>query len=102
MLELLDLCVFEDIAKFHQLIQKAREQLQVVRDQPSPNPSLDSPALLCFDNLVARRLNTFLPLRILEMRSISQTWDAIDVLLDGWSELSILSTTTNISTWAVR
>jgi hypothetical protein len=88
--------------KFQVLIKIAREQLHTIRDHPSPHPPSDSPAFLSFDPLGARCLNTSIPLRALEMRSITQTWDAMDALFDGWGELDVLSTTLNLSTWAAR
>jgi hypothetical protein len=87
--------------KFQVLIKIAREQLHTIRDHPSPHPPSDSPAFLSFDPLGARCLNTSIPLRALEMRSITQTWDAMDALFDGWGELDVLSTTLNLSTWAI-
>ena len=101
MLQLLDLCVFKDHAEFQALVKIAREQLDTIRNKPSPSPPSDSPALLSFDPFVASRLNAFIPLRVLNMRSIPQTWDAVDTLLNGLAKLWVLSTTTNISTWVV-
>jgi hypothetical protein len=100
-LQLLDSSIFKDSSKMPGLINRAREYIHMMRNQPSPTPTPESPPALSFDPLCSRRLNTIIPLRILELRSIPQTWDALEVLLDDWDELGLLSSTTNLSTWVV-
>lgn len=94
--------VFSDQAQFQDLIKLARGQLAVIRAHPSPEPTPDSPAHLAFDPTFARNLNTFVPLRVIPVPTVGDTWKWIDALLDGWQELSLLSQTTSITTWDVR
>ena len=94
--------VFTDCTQFQALVDIAREQLETIRIHPSPEPAAGSPAQLAFDPFIARHLNTFVPMRVLAVLTPEQTWKAIDVLLDGWHELSLLSVTNDISTWEVK
>jgi hypothetical protein len=102
LLELLDLRIHKHQDKFNALITVAREMLEVIRANPSPEPAPDSPALLAFDPLVARKLNSFVPFRSIEPVELFRTWDAVEGLLDDWDELATLSVTPCISTWVVR
>jgi len=101
LLELLDLRIHKHQDKFSALITVAREMLEAIRANPSPEPASDSPALLAFDSLVARRLNTFVPSRSMEPTVFFRTWDVVEALLDDWDELATLSATPSISTWVL-
>lgn len=87
---------------FPELINQAREHLHSIRVHPSPEPDPDSPARRAFDPYVARRLNTFIPIRVIDVPTAEDTWSAMDRFLEGWEELSVLSLTGEISTWDVR
>jgi hypothetical protein len=93
--------VFADTPTFEDLLDIAHEQLMVIRAHPSLEPLPDSPAHRAFDPCVARRLKTFVPLRIVPVRTPGETWQALDAMLQGWRELSRLSKTINLSTWEV-
>lgn len=93
--------IFQDSDQFQALISVAREQLLTIRTHPSPSPAPDSPPWLAFDPAIARRLNSFAPLRIVEPPTPEATWESISALLDGLEELYLLSNTTNVSTWEV-
>jgi len=83
------------------LIVDARQQLNFIRSNPIPDLNLSSPARLAFDPCIGGRLKTFVPLRIISVPPLEKTWEAIDALLDGWKELSLLANTHNLSTWEV-
>jgi N-alpha-acetyltransferase 35, NatC auxiliary subunit len=93
--------IFQDSDQFLALISATREQLSIIRAHPSPSPAPDSPPWLAFDPAIARRLNSFAPLRIVEPRTPEMTWDSIHTLLNGLEELHLLSKTTRLSTWEV-
>jgi N-alpha-acetyltransferase 35, NatC auxiliary subunit len=93
--------IFQDFDQFLALISTAREQLSAIRAHPSPLPAPDSPPWLAFDPAIARRLNSFAPLRIIEPRTPEMTWDSIHTLLNGLEELRLLSNTASVSTWEV-
>lgn len=86
---------------FRDLIDLASSQLKSIRSHPIPTPEPSSPAYLAFDPYIGRHLRTLVPLRIISLPSFEKTWKAIDDLLGGWKELTLLSTTHNLSTWEV-
>lgn len=94
--------VFREYNGFQDLLQTARQNLQIIRENPSPEPANDSNANLAFDPYTARRLNTFVPLRVIPVPPSEDTWKLVDGLLDGWCELGQLSLTTDLTTWDVR
>lgn len=82
------------------LLSHARIYLRNIRYRPAPPaPPVGSPALLAFDPSVSRRLNTFAPLQVLPVLAQEDTWDALESLLDGWTELCQLSAISHLSTW---
>jgi hypothetical protein len=93
--------IHRERSKFLSLISIAKEKLQFIRSNPYPAPAIDSPARLAFDPHITRRLNSTAPLRVVDPPAIERTWDAVETLLDGLSELSVLSITTSLSTWEV-
>jgi N-alpha-acetyltransferase 35, NatC auxiliary subunit len=84
----------------HDLIQSAREQLLVIQTY-SPECSSDSPAQLAFDPYIARRLQMFTPIRVIPPPDLQKTCDAIERLLDGLDEISLLKDTNELLTWEV-
>ena len=86
---------------FRDLIGDARQQLNFIRSHPVPDLNLSSPARLAFNPCIGGRLKTFVPLRVIAVPQLERTWEAINALLDGWNELSLLSNTHNLSTWEV-
>ncbi|KAJ3807472.1 Mak10 subunit, NatC N-terminal acetyltransferase-domain-containing protein [Lentinula aff. lateritia] len=84
---------------FDQLLQSARHSLSVIRAHPCESISSSSPAHTAFDPYIARQLNTFLPVRVIDVPSLEQTCDAYERLLNGWEDLAKLSKTYQISTW---
>ena len=85
---------------FHDLVQSAREQLFVIRTY-SPECSSESPAQLAFDPYIGRRLQMFTPIRVIPPPDLQKTCDAIESLLDGIYEISLLKETNELITWDV-
>ncbi|KAK0442907.1 Mak10 subunit, NatC N-terminal acetyltransferase-domain-containing protein [Armillaria borealis] len=100
-LQLMDCNVFDEPGPFQNLLYRAYELLDIVRSHPAPVPQVDSPAHFAFDPFIARRLTTFIPVREIDVISTSQTWDALEKLLDGWREMLSLSLTKYLTTWEV-
>ncbi|KAF8061759.1 Mak10 subunit, NatC N-terminal acetyltransferase-domain-containing protein [Lyophyllum atratum] len=100
-LQLMQSDVFTNPSEYQNLIDSAREQLSIIRSHPSPEPDLTSPAHYAFDPSIARRLKTFVPLRVIPVPPPEDTWKAIDALLDGWQEVSLLAQAHSLSTWEI-
>ncbi|KAF9460883.1 Mak10 subunit, NatC N-terminal acetyltransferase-domain-containing protein [Collybia nuda] len=98
-LQLMQSDIFVDPPSFEGLLNTAAEQLVVIRNHHPPEPHSNSPAHLAFDPWVARRLKTFVPLRIVPVRTPDETWQTLDAMLQGWRELRRLSRTTSLATW---
>ncbi len=90
-----------DAEHFIRLISQARLELASIRADCAPEPSEEAAAYAAFDPYIARRLNTFLPVRVIEPPSSSQTWMRLDEFLDGWQDFAKLARTYCISTWEV-
>ncbi|KAJ7700787.1 Mak10 subunit, NatC N-terminal acetyltransferase-domain-containing protein [Mycena rosella] len=99
LLQTIDANIFKSTSVFLDLINIARNHLKTVRTYPSPNLAPTSAAHLAFDPYIARTLNSTVPIRVIDVPPITETWDAIDALLDGWEEQQLLSQTFNVSTW---
>ncbi|KIM87338.1 hypothetical protein PILCRDRAFT_63658, partial [Piloderma croceum F 1598] len=100
-LELMDCGTYRDSAHIHALLTSARAQLRSIRSRPCPVPAPGSNAFLVFDPFVARKLNSFGPLRTHELPSQERVWDALQCFLDDWDEVRLLCGTTSILTWEV-
>jgi len=100
-LELMDCGTYRDSAHIHALLTSAREQLRSIRSRPCPVLAPGSNASLVFDPFVARKLNSFGPLRTHELPPQERVWDALQCFLDDWDELRLLCDTTSILTWEV-
>ncbi|KAJ6567144.1 Mak10 subunit, NatC N-terminal acetyltransferase-domain-containing protein [Mycena capillaripes] len=99
LLQLMDANIFKSPSDFLNLINVARNHLRTVQTYPSPDLGPESTAHLAFDPYIARKLNSSVPIRVIDVPPVTQTWDAIDILLDGWEEQRLLSLTSNVSTW---
>lgn len=93
--------VLKDPAQYHRLVQVARQHLEYIETHPSPEFEKGSKPHLAFDPYIGRRLNTFIPMRVIPVPSSKQTWHTIRRLLDGWQELSLLAQCHSISIWEV-
>jgi len=72
-----------------------------MESHPSPEPGQGSPASYAFDPYIARRLNTFVPIRKLDVPSRKTTWDDFKRMVNGWNEANALAETHEITTWDV-
>ncbi|KAJ7063693.1 Mak10 subunit, NatC N-terminal acetyltransferase-domain-containing protein [Mycena amicta] len=99
LLQLMDSNIFRSPSNFMQLIGIARNHLKTVQSYPAPEPATGSVAHLAFDPYIARKLNSSVPIRVIPLPPIAETWLTVEALLDGWEELRLLSLTTTVSTW---
>ncbi|CAK5263962.1 unnamed protein product [Mycena citricolor] len=99
LIQLMSINLFNTPSDFLDLLNIARNHLKTVRMYPSHEPTPDSPAHLSFDPYIARKLNSSVPIRIIPVPPIAETWDALDTLLDGWDEQRLLSMTPTVTTW---
>ncbi|KAK7040262.1 N-alpha-acetyltransferase, non-catalitic subunit [Paramarasmius palmivorus] len=101
-LELMEHSIHHDKERFQQLLQNARQHLYEIQTQlPIPDPPMGSPAHKAFDPYIAGRLNTFLPIRVIELPAIEESWNAWRNFLNGWEEMLTLSNTREIMSWKV-
>ncbi|KDQ34122.1 hypothetical protein PLEOSDRAFT_1052887 [Pleurotus ostreatus PC15] len=98
-LQMLGLDVHKDTHKLQILLSTAKQHLTTIRNYPSPEPSPTSPAHLAFDPHLARLLTCSVPLRILDVPHIIDTWDSLTRFLDDWVEIGKLSSAQNLATW---
>lgn len=98
---MLGLDVHKDPRKLQTLLSTAKQYLNTIRNHPSPDPSPTSPAHLAFDPHLARLLTCSVPLRILDVPPISETWGSLTRFLDDWVEIGNLSVAHNLVTWEV-
>ncbi|KAL4265808.1 MAK10 family protein [Pleurotus pulmonarius] len=98
-LQMLGLDVHKDSQKLQLLLSTAKQHLATIRSHPSPEPSPTSPARLAFDPHLARLLTCSVPLRILDVPPVSETWDSLTRFLDDWVEVGRLSSAQNLATW---
>ncbi|KAF7324457.1 hypothetical protein MSAN_02517700 [Mycena sanguinolenta] len=99
LLQIMDANIFKASTDFLTLVNVARNHFHTVRTYPSPEPAAESPARLAFDPYIARKLNSTVPIRVIDVPSVTEAWRSIDALLDGWEEQRLLSLTANVSTW---
>ncbi|KAJ7778820.1 Mak10 subunit, NatC N-terminal acetyltransferase-domain-containing protein [Mycena maculata] len=101
LLQVMNANIFKSASGFLDLVNIARNQLKTVRTYPSPALEPESTAHLAFDPYIARKLNSTVPIRVIDVPAVTETWDAIDALLDGWDEQRLLSMTPIVSTWEI-
>ncbi|KAF7298377.1 hypothetical protein MKEN_01362300 [Mycena kentingensis (nom. inval.)] len=101
LLQLMNTDIFKTPFEFGQLLALARNHLQTVQTYSVPEPAQGSSAYFAFDPYIARRLNSSIPIRVIPLPPPSETWAAIEALLDGWEELRLLSSTNAVATWEI-
>ncbi|KAI0046941.1 Mak10-domain-containing protein [Auriscalpium vulgare] len=102
LLELFRLDPIADRPQFATLLATASTLLQSIRSRPEiPPPGRDSAGFLAFDPHITRRLNSFMPLRVLSIPDQDTSWDALESLLRGWADLCDLTDGENLLTWKV-
>jgi hypothetical protein len=97
----MDCGIYRDPARFYACLTSAKDQLRSIRSRPCPDPAPGSHTSLVFDPFVARRLNSFGPLRTHALPPQEQVWEAMSCFLDDWGELRLLCSTTSIMAWEV-
>ncbi|KAI9508819.1 Mak10 subunit, NatC N-terminal acetyltransferase-domain-containing protein [Russula earlei] len=83
------------------LLNVARDYLQNVRSNLSPQLSPNSPVTLAFDPHIARKLNSFMPLRTHRLPPQDFAWDALADLFDGWADICKISAVASLTTWKI-
>ncbi|KAJ7611761.1 Mak10 subunit, NatC N-terminal acetyltransferase-domain-containing protein [Roridomyces roridus] len=101
LIQAFDTNVFKSSSDFLDLLNIARNHIKTVRTHPSPEPEAESPARLGFDPYIARKLNSTVPIRVIDVPPVAETWAAIETMLDGWEEMRLLSLTANVTTWEI-
>ena len=101
MLDVIDCDIYKEASRFRTSLLTAREQLQNTRTQACPEPPADSHVYNTFDPYIARRLNTFGPLRKHILPTQDKVWDAMQGFLDDCEEVMVLSGVRCITTWDV-
>ncbi|KAJ8093388.1 N-alpha-acetyltransferase, non-catalitic subunit [Marasmius tenuissimus] len=92
--------IFKDQTGFQQILDRCQHLLHQIRSKPSPpDPSVDSAALRTFDPYISRRLNTFLPIRVIELPGASHSWDNWSNFVGGCAEWLALSHTHEVAGW---
>ncbi|KAF9265939.1 hypothetical protein L218DRAFT_897912 [Marasmius fiardii PR-910] len=82
------------------LLEVAQHHLFRVRSKaPPPDPFQDSPARRAFDPYISRRLNTFLPVRVINLPDANKSWENWGNFLGGYGEMLALSQTHEVSSW---
>lgn len=81
------------------LFDEARHYLQTMRSTLPPIPHPKSPAQLAFDPYIARRLNTFIPVRVITLRPIEETLKDVAHMIERWQEVASLTVIPDITVW---
>ncbi|EIM82360.1 Mak10-domain-containing protein [Stereum hirsutum FP-91666 SS1] len=111
LLELFSLDPTLDRLRYQRHLAQARHHLHEIRYRPSPpapssssspsDPSSESPALHAFDPYITRRLNSYMPLKVLELPEMEETWKRVERLLDGLEEVCEMVGVGNLMTWKI-
>lgn len=102
LLEVLSIDPSMDVHRYRHHLTAARHHLSEIRFRPSPPPaSPSSPALLAFDPNITRRLNSYMPLKALQLPDQDETWVRMQRLLDGLEELCEMAEVKRVTTWNV-
>lgn len=94
--------IFRDQLAFQNLLNQAQVELRSLIAMPALEFSPNTLPYLSFDPYIGRRLNSFVPIRVLTLPEMSDTWKAFGDFFDGLYEISLLSNTKSLSTWKVR
>ncbi|KAK7438437.1 N-alpha-acetyltransferase, non-catalitic subunit [Stygiomarasmius scandens] len=101
LLRLMEHNVHSDVARFRQVLFEAQRLLSIMKNSSISEPSDNSPANAAFDPYIARRLNTFMPIRVIELPTMEETWAKLENWLNGWEELTRLAQIGDVSSWDV-
>ena len=94
--------VFKDQIGFKRILDSCQHLFQQMRSRPPPHdPPIVSAATKAFDPYISRRLNTFLPIRVIELPNPSQSWDNWMNFIEGCGDYLALSQTQEVASWEV-
>ncbi|KAI0081399.1 hypothetical protein K474DRAFT_1587725 [Panus rudis PR-1116 ss-1] len=94
----LDLSTGRD--RLRQLTVIAQNALhKILSSPPTPEPSPESPARLCLDPHITRRLPNFIPTRVVPLPPQEEVWKTISVFIHGWIEVERLLDSPTLSAW---
>jgi len=82
-------------------IKKVRGNITSILAHPATAPTPGSPASRVFDPYISRRFPTFIPIRVIEVPPMEQTFQMIRRMLDGFEEMTRLSATSEVWNWEV-
>ncbi|CAG7846743.1 SubName: Full=Uncharacterized protein {ECO:0000313/EMBL:CCA72810.1} [Serendipita indica DSM 11827] len=98
MLLLLSSSLPSEAAHYKATIRQAQEYLTVIKQfNEPPIPHKGSTALKSFDPIIARRLISIMPPKIVELPNHHQTWEQYSLFIDGLREVALLSTCPSFS-----
>ena len=83
------------------LVSEARRVLLAIQRQLVPI-SETSCALEAFDPHISRHLHSMIPMKPIELPPQEDIWVAVKSFLDGWEQISKLSSCESLITWLVR
>lgn len=102
LLELFNATISREQAQYQELLDRARECIEFIVSQPPIEIPENSPADNAFDPYISRRLNTSVPIRVITLPPLQETWKRVATFLDGLQEMKALVQTHNPTTWEVR
>lgn len=101
MLQLLNLAQTDELDDIKPLTTIAKSILRRIKGRPSLTLDPDSAAFAAFDPRVNRRLQSMIPLCVLELPSQDKVWVAIEQFLDGLDNVDYLQEHHTLSAWEV-
>ncbi len=82
------------------LVSEARRQLLAIQRQVI-RTSENSAALEAFDPRISRHLHSIIPLKPINLAPQEDIWLSVNGLLDGWEQISKLTSCESLITWLV-
>ncbi|KAI4518159.1 hypothetical protein K525DRAFT_288711 [Schizophyllum commune Loenen D] len=91
--------MFRNLPLVFPLFEEARRHLRTMQMTLPPTPPSNSPAQLAFDPYIARRLNTFIPVRVITLRPVEETLNDVAHMVDRWEEVASLTVVSDLTIW---
>jgi len=82
-------------------IETARALISIIRAQPTPTPDAGSLAWVAFDPTISRRLVSTAPLRVIQLPDQTESWDALDEMLERLADVLKLQRSIRVTAWLV-
>ncbi|KAL1746476.1 Mak10 subunit, NatC N-terminal acetyltransferase-domain-containing protein [Schizophyllum fasciatum] len=99
MLLLMSCDMHRNLPSVFPLIEEARRHLNAVQTNLPPTPPPNTLAHLAFDPYIARRLNTFIPVRVITLRPIEETFRDVGHMIERWEEVASLTVVPDLTIW---